>query len=139
MIIREATKETVSHSGDVARILTEILRTEDEVDKEREHFWVVGLTTRNGIKYIELAGLGTLDGCLVHCRETFRMAVKRGASSIICAHNHPSGDIVESRNDVALASRLKSAGDILGIQVRDFIIITLDGRHKSFLEAGLLE
>lgn len=139
MIIREATKETVSRSDDVARILTEILRVEDQVDQDREHFWVVGLNTRNKVKYVELVGLGTLDGCIVHPRETFRTAVRLGAASIIAAHNHPSGDTIQSKNDVTLALRLKAAGELLGIQLRDFIIITLSGEHKSFLEAGLLE
>ena len=134
MIIQEGTNKKVSGRGDVVKILTSILASEDEIDRDKEHFWVIGLTTRNGIKYIELATLGVLDQSVIHPREVFRMAIMKGVKSIVVAHNHPSGDPSPSREDVAITDKLQKAGEILYIEVRDSLIIAADGRSYSITE-----
>jgi DNA repair protein RadC len=61
------------------------------------------------------------------------------AAAIILAHNHPSGDLTPSSEDINITKRLKEAGDLLGIKVIDHIIIdTVSGNHKSFAEIGLI-
>ena len=67
--------------------------------------------------------VGTLDASLVHPREVFRSAIKDAASSIILAHNHPSGDATPSREDRAVTDRLTDAGKLIGIDVLDHIVM----------------
>lgn len=137
MIIRENTQEQISSAHAVSVVLRSILATEPEHDQDKEHFWVIGLNAKNVIKFIDLTSLGTLSNSLIHPRETFRLAVQRGASSIIVGHNHPSGDPTPSRDDIAVTERLKSAGDILGIAVLDHVIVG-DGQYVSLKEKRVL-
>jgi DNA repair protein RadC len=120
-------------------LFTAIIKAEHKTDRDKEHFWAIGLNTRNNIKYIELVSLGTLSASLVHCREVFRMAIISAVSSLILVHNHPSGDPEPSEEDLRITSRLIDAGKIIGIQVLDHVIIGqgADG-YKSFKEGGLL-
>ncbi len=138
MIIREYTGERVSNSYEVAKVLSAILDMDDEVDRDKEHFWVIGLNTKNVIKFIDLVSLGTLTNALIHPREVFRLAVMKGVCNIIAGHNHPSGDPAPSREDMAITERLKSAGDILGISVLDHVIISEGGQFVSLKDKGLL-
>ena len=110
-----------------ADILTNILKSEHEIDRDKEHFWTVGLDNQNRMKYIELVSLGTLDTGLVGTRETFRMAILKGVKNLLCAHNHPSGKLEGSEQDDNTCRRLRDAGEILGIRVIDFLI--LDGKY----------
>ena len=78
---------------------------------------------------------GTLDRSLVHPREIFKEAYLLSASSIICVHNHPSGNINPSREDCFLTKMLKEVGEIMGIEVNDHIIVGKDN-YYSFFENG---
>ncbi len=138
MIIREHTSERVSSPFEVAKVLSAILNMDNEIDRDKEHFWVIGLDTKNVIKFIDLVSLGTLTNALIHPREVFRLAVSRGVASLIAGHNHPSGDPTPSRDDIAITERLKSAGDILGINVLDHVIIGGNEQFVSLKEKGLL-
>jgi DNA repair protein RadC len=73
---------------------------------------------------------------LVHPREVFKAAILANSAAIIFGHNHPSGDPEPSPDDVALCTRLRHAGEIVGIDLLDFVIIGEGGRHCSFKEAG---
>lgn len=138
MLISEH-KKRLQNSNDVAEIMQKILGKEEENDQGKEHFWVVGVNTKNVIQYIELVSLGTLTESLVHPRETFRFAILKGVASIFCVHNHPSGEAEPSAADIKLTERLQKAGDIIGIKVLDHIIICNgNSEHKSFRESGLL-
>jgi len=81
--------------------------------------------------------MGSLNAAIVHPREVFRAAIKRSSASIICVHNHPSGDPTPSSEDVALTRRLMEAGEIIGIDVLDHIVIG-DRRYVSLKEQGLM-
>ena len=81
--------------------------------------------------------LGLLDQNQVHPREVFSDAIKNRAASIIVAHNHPSGSLVASPEDIALTKRLMKAGKILGIRVLDHIILTAEG-HVSMQAKGAM-
>ena len=121
----------------VATILQSILKAESPIDREKEHFWTIGLNTRNVVKYVDLTSLGTLNASLVHPREVFRLAVMKGIASIILGHNHPSGDSEPSEEDIRLTRRLVEAGKILGIEVLDHIIVA-NSNHLSFKAQGLM-
>ena len=113
----------VKNDASVATLLHSILRTESPIDRDKEHFWTIGLSTRNVVKYIDLTSLGTLNASLVHPREVFRLAIMKGVANIVIGHNHPSGDSEPSEEDIRLTRRLIEAGRILGIEVLDHIIV----------------
>ena len=96
--------------------------------KTREHFLVACLDGRRKlIGKVFVCSIGTLNSTLVHPREVFREAIKRGSASIIVSHNHPSGDSSPSPEDLALTRRLRDAGRLLGIELADHIIIASGG------------
>ena len=109
-----------------------ILRSPEEVaaevrsqlkGKKKEHFVVLCLDTRNRLINHKLVSMGSLDTSIVHPREVFNEAITSRAASLIFAHNHPSGDPEPSKEDVELTRRLAKAGEIMGIDVLDHIII----------------
>jgi len=105
--------------------------------EKKEHFWAILLDTRNNvIKSVEIS-VGSLDTSIVHPRELFKEAIAASASSIIIAHNHPSGNPEASREDIELSKRLIDAGKLIGIEVIDHIIIT-DDSFCSLKREGLI-
>ena len=119
------------------KICKAALEFEDIIDQEKEHFWVFGLTTANRIKYFELVSLGILNASLVSPRETFRLAISEGVCSIIVAHNHPSGNLQPSREDINITNKLVQSGKILEIPVLDHLIIA-ENKYYSFSENNLI-
>jgi DNA repair protein RadC len=103
----------------------------------QEHFVCIFLNTKHVVIGKETLSIGTLDSTLVHPREVFKAAVRRSASSIICVHNHPSGDPTPSHDDIVITRRLIDAGKLMGIEVLDHVIIG-DGRYASMKELGLI-
>jgi len=95
----------------------------DERMSDRESFVVVHLDTKHRPLSVEVATTGTLDASLVHPREVFKGAILAGASAVLLMHNHPSGDPTPSREDFAVTKRIEEAGEILGIQVLDHIVV----------------
>ncbi len=134
MIVKTRCKK-IDDCRKVADLLRDWLATRNEVDRDKEHFWAIGLDTKLGLKYVELVTLGTLDASLVHPREVFRYAIMKGVASIILGHNHPSGDTEPSYQDRDVTKRLATAGKLLGIQVIDHLIIGLSGDQFSFAES----
>ena len=104
---------------------------------KKELFIAVLLDAKNRLLHECKISEGTLTGSLIHPREAFREAIKESAASVVFVHNHPSGDPAPSRDDIAVTARLKSAGEIIGIQVIDHMIIG-DGRYVSLREHGIL-
>jgi DNA repair protein RadC len=98
-------------------------------DMAKEHFKLIILNTRNRIIGVLDISTGTLNASLVHPREVFKEAITRSASSVVVAHNHPSGDTQPSEEDIRITRRLVEAGKIMGIEVLDHIIVT----RNSFL------
>ena len=103
---------------------------------KKEHFVVFFLDTKNQEIKREIVSIGTLNYNLVHPREVFEPAVKHLAGSIIIAHNHPSGCLEPSDDDIALTKRLIQAGKILGIEVLDHVIVTKES-FTSMKSKGL--
>jgi DNA repair protein RadC len=102
---------------------------------KKEHFVALYLNARNQLIHKETISIGTLNASLVHPREIFEPALRLLASQIIVAHNHPSGDITPSDEDLKITSRLRSAGELLGIEVLDHIII-VEKNFSSLKESG---
>ncbi|MDT3429073.1 DNA repair protein RadC [Paenibacillus forsythiae] len=123
---------TIRSPHDAADILTEQLRY-----LQKEHFVCLFLNTKNHVVAQETLSMGSLNASIVHPREVFRAAIKCSSASIICAHNHPSGDPTPSPEDIALTRRLLEAGEIVGIDVLDHLIIGDDG-FVSMKEQGLM-
>jgi len=123
MIISEKKKKII-RPEDVYNLIFPMLEKEYFVDKDKEHFWVIGLNTKNVSQYIELVALGGLNACPVSPREIFRLAIIKAVAGIVAVHNHPSGDPEPSEEDILMTKRLVEAGKLLGIVVMDFIIIS---------------
>ena len=138
MIIRlHEQKNAIAAPKDVYAILQAVLAAEDAVDRDKEHFWVFQLDTRLRIKVLELVTLGILNASLVHPREVFTRAVANRSHAILIAHNHPSGQISPSQEDLDLTQQLVKAGKILGIALVDHIIIG-ESDYLSMKQSGLL-
>jgi DNA repair protein RadC len=132
VVLRNSTIE-IRDSRDVARVFHDLLNLEDAIDKDKEHFYVMHVNPRQHINLVELVAIGTLNHAEVHPRETFRRAVVEGSYSIIVAHNHPTGDVTPSDNDISVTTRLHKAGELLQIPLLDHIIFTAqNGQFFSF-------
>jgi len=107
-------------------------------DYDREALVVATLDTKNKITTITVASLGSLNTSIVHPREIFKTAILGNAATIIVGHNHPSGSIEPSKEDVSITTRLKECGKILGIELLDHVIIGEYDKYLSFKEKGLL-
>ena len=122
----------ISFPQTVADLVAKYIGTPD-----REMFIVLALNTRNKINGIHTVSVGSLDTSIVHPREVFKFAILANASSIIVAHNHPSGDTTPSSDDIELTKRLKQASEILAIDLLDHIVLGHDGQYLSFRDRGL--
>jgi DNA repair protein RadC len=106
-------------------------------DLKKEIFRCALLDTKNALIREEVVSIGSLSASIVHPRDTFKAAVRESAAAVIFIHNHPSGDIKPSQEDILLTRRLVQAGEVIGIQVLDHIIIG-DGDHFSFRDNGMI-
>jgi DNA repair protein RadC len=128
----EQQKPMVKSPEDVVNIVKSQLK-----GKKKEHFLVLCLDTRNRVINCRPVSIGSLDTSIVHPREVFKEAVSSSAASVVFVHNHPSGDPEPSKEDVELTKRLVKAGEIIGIDVLDHIIVCdrsyLSLKAKNFL------
>lgn len=106
-------------------------------DRRKEYFLAVLLDGKNRIIREVQISEGSLNQSIVHPREVYNAAVRESAAAIILVHNHPSGDPTPSREDISITSRLKEAGEIMGVKVLDHIIIG-DNTFLSFVAEGLM-
>jgi len=102
-------------------------------DKKKEHFYALYLDTKNQIIEEKLVSKGILNASLIHPREVFNPAIRASSNSVILVHNHPSGNYAPSKEDKEVTKLLDNAGNLLGINVLDHIIIGKDG-YYSFKE-----
>src|SRR5690625_5118232 len=123
---------TIRSPKDGANYVMEEMRTLNQ-----EHFVVLFLNTKNEVIHQETIFIGSLNSSIVHLCEVFREAVKRSAASIICFHNHPSGDPTPSQEDIHVTRRLADSGKMMGIELLDHIIIG-DRKYISLKEKGYL-
>jgi len=103
----------------------------------KEHLLVLSFDVRRKLLGIDIVSMGTLDANLVHPRETFAVAIRRHAATVAIAHNHPSGELEPSENDMEVTKRLVMAGKIMGIEVVDHLIIS-ETSFLSFRDKNLI-
>ena len=106
-----------------------------DTNADREHFAAIYLDAKNNPIAWRVIGIGTLTGCLVHPREVFRPALVVGAAAVVCIHNHPSGELTPSVEDIKVTNRLRQAGDLVGLKLLDHLIIG-DGDYRSMADRG---
>ncbi|MDN3673019.1 JAB domain-containing protein [Flavobacterium branchiarum] len=136
--ITDNDKININSSDTLFRIMRRILLREDTIDREKEHFWMIGLNMANIIVYIELVSLGSVRATIVEPMNVYRVAVLKGATSVIAVHNHPSGNMTASEADKDETDRLIQVGKILNIKLLDHLIISTDN-FISFANIGLME
>lgn len=107
------------------------------INYHKEHLLVVSLDNRNKIIGVDTVSVGTLNSNLIHPRETFEAAIKRHAGQIILCHNHPSGELIPSEDDLTVTKNLISAGKLLDIEIIDHLIITKEGFY-SFVKEKII-
>ena len=106
-------------------------------NKQQEYFLAIYLDGANHLCQIEVISIGTLNQSLVHPREVFAPAIQNRCASLIVAHNHPSGVLKPSREDLVVTKRLKESGKLLGIELLDHVILGRDG-YFSMKDEGML-
>ncbi|NLJ87128.1 MAG: DNA repair protein RadC [Firmicutes bacterium] len=104
---------------------------------DREVMRLLLLDSKHQVIATPVVSVGTLNASMVHPREIFKECIRRSAAAVIAVHNHPSGDPSPSSEDIQVTKRLFQAGEILGIDLLDHIIIG-DNRFVSMKEAGFL-
>lgn len=124
----EKTNEIIIKNSQDVLSLTHDLR-----DKKKEHLLCLYLNARNLLLKKEIISIGLLDKTLLHPREIFYPATELNAASIILVHNHPSGNFSPSEKDTQIVEKITQAGEIMGIPVIDFIIVSENG-YYSFYE-----
>ena len=105
---------------------------------DREKVVAICLDVKNQPTAISTISMGTLHSSLVHPREVFKAAILSNAAGFILAHNHPSGELTPSSDDISVTERIKKAGELLGIDLLDHIIVGDGQRYTSFREQGLM-
>jgi DNA repair protein RadC len=109
----------------------------DLQDETKEHFLALHLDSKNRVLCIDQVSTGSLNASIVHPREVFKVALLSSAAAVVFVHNHPSGDLELSREDIELTARLNDAGKLLGIRVMDHVVVGENG-YVSFADRGLL-
>ena len=104
----------------------------DLAKSDTEFFAVLSLNQKYRLIALDVIAMGTANACIASPRDVYRTALQRNAVAVIVAHNHPSGNLEPSQADRDVTTRLQNAGELLGIDVIDHIIITSTGSMTIF-------
>lgn len=130
-------KIKIANSEQVYTIMQSILLRENSLSRKKEHFWTIGLNNDNVIQYIELVALGSTNEALLKPMDVYRLAVLKNSIKVILCHNHPSGNLKPSGDDIHTTNKLKEGGKLLGIEVLDHFIIN-EKEYLSMKEQKLV-
>ncbi|WP_127956830.1 JAB domain-containing protein [Serratia microhaemolytica] len=130
-------KKQLASPQDIYQIMQRILLRENQIDREREHFWIIGINQAGYMLYIELISLGNLSATVIEPMNVYRIAVMKNASRIIAVHNHPSGSVIPTESDKEITDRLIQVGKILNISLDDHLVIS-PNEYFSFRHSGLM-
>ncbi len=122
----------ITTPADVAKIFIPLFR-----DEVKEKFIVICLNSANKIIRYEVISVGSLNSSIVHAREVFKVAIENNSANIILMHNHPSGNIEPSNEDIKVTKRLVESGKILDITVFDHIIVA-GNSYMSFIDRKII-
>ena len=131
-------KVKVLNSDDVFGIMQRILLRENKIDRDKEHFWLIGLNVANKLLFIELVSIGGTKSSTIEPMTVFRLSVMKNTAKVVLVHNHPSEELKPSIEDKKVTDRLIQVGRILGIEVIDHLIISTTS-YLSFTDIGLLK
>ncbi|MCQ6281032.1 JAB domain-containing protein [Bacillus sp. EB600] len=107
-------------------------------DDDREVFFVMSLNTKNRVVAVHRCHVGSLNASIVTPREVFKSAILNNSASIIVSHQHPSQNVEPSREDIEVTRRLVEAGQILGIELLDHLIVNANAEYYSLKEKGYI-
>jgi DNA repair protein RadC len=135
--LTELEKIKLLNSEDIYHVMQRVLMRENKIERNKEHFWIIGLAQNNRILYVELISLGTIKSTLVEPMEVFSIALQKRTVKIILIHNHPSGSMRPSEEDKDLTDKLIQVGLFLSIPVIDHLIIN-EKTYYSFDDNGVI-
>jgi DNA repair protein RadC len=134
-VIRPSQRLKIGQASDVYKMLLDSWDM-DSIDIV-EQFKIVLLNRANKVLGVSLISSGGLSGTVVDLKVVFAIALKGGATSLVLSHNHPSGNLKPSQQDIAITRKIKEAGKLFDIELADHVIISSEG-YYSFAEEGLL-
>jgi DNA repair protein RadC len=135
--LTKAQKIRVLNTKDLYKVMQDILLRENKIGRDKEHCWVVCLSSTYRILLIELISLGTANSTVVNATEIFSFALQKRASYVILVHNHPGGALLPSPQDMDITNRMYHAGLFLEVPMIDHLIIS-ETQCLSFEEMGFL-
>lgn len=141
-LVKDATvffgQSSVNNSKQAHTVIQNLILTRGQPD--REQFVVALLNAKNKIIGLNIVSVGILSSAPIHPREVLKPAILANSSAMILCHNHPSGDLTPSPDDLEVTRKIIKASDIVGIQVHEHIIINLeDHRYFSFADEGYIK
>ena len=104
--LTEQRKIKLLNSDDVFEIMQKVLGRENKIDRDKEHFWIIGLANNNKALFIELVSIGSVKTTVIEPMNVFRVAILKNAVKVILVHNHPSGELTPSEDDKDVTDRL---------------------------------
>jgi DNA repair protein RadC len=135
--LNEAEQIRVLHSEDIFDIMQKVLKRESKLDKDKRHFWAIGLDIRSKVILLELVSLGTMAKKDLHASDVYANAIHKQAKRVILCHNSPDGSLQANEEAKDLTDWLIQVGLIVNIPVYDHLIMT-EKSYVSFKETGLL-
>lgn len=136
--LSEEEKIKILNSDDLFTVMQGILLREQKIDQDREHFWTISLNNANQLLAVELIGLGTVNSVAVKPMEVFSLPLQKRAVKLMLVHNHPSGQLKPSEEDLDITDNLIQVGLILNVPVLDHLIISTES-YYSFKDSGVLD
>jgi DNA repair protein RadC len=128
----------IANSSQAHPIIRKLIETHGQSD--REQFCVVMLNVKNEITGVNIVSTGSVSSASVCPREVLKPAILSNAAAMILSHNHPSGDVEPSQEDLAVTKTIIQASRIIGIQVHEHIIVSMhDDRYYSFADQGIIK
>jgi DNA repair protein RadC len=128
----------LNNSQEAQSLIQSLIKTQGQPD--REQFCVILLNAKNAVMGLNIVSTGDLSSAKVHPREVLKPAILSNSAAMILSHNHPSGDLSPSPEDIAITARIVQAAKIMGITVHEHIIISMDDdSYYSLADSGLIK
>ena len=128
----------MNNSKEAQAIIQQLIKTQGQSD--REQFCIILLNAKNEMIGVNIVSIGALSSASVHPREVLKPAILANSAAMVLSHNHPSGDLTPSPEDLAITKKIVQASEAIGIQVHEHIIISMDDdRYYSFADHGLIK
>ena len=134
--VKASDRQKITCSRDAHKIFMD--NWNSEIIEFVEEFKILLMNRSNSVLGILEISKGGISGTVTDVRVIFQAAIKGNASGIICAHNHPSGNLNPSESDTKLTQKIKEAGNLMDIQLLDHLILTMEDSYYSFADNGLL-